>query len=88
MDGMHEYTLTVTNYTVEDDGTFNKTRVSIAPHKVEFTISSYDTFVKADGRDLKKVNVVLDGGNNLELFVSEVDLLLIERSHATFYLQE
>jgi hypothetical protein len=86
---MRESVLTVTNYSeTEEDGTYIKTRVTINPQMVEFIIAGTAAYVVKEGRELIKTNVVLSSGSNIELFISEIDLLTLERSVATYFLPE
>lgn len=85
MDGQ-EFVLTVTNYAVEEDGSFTKARVTISPGMVQFIIAGTEFSHIVEGRELKKVNVVLSTENQLELFISEVDLICIERAVGTYFL--
>ena len=83
----YESVLTVANYSLDDNGvTYIKTRVTIAPNLVLFVIASDNFYSIGLSLELKKVNVVIDGGNNLELYISEVDLISIERAVGTYIL--
>lgn len=81
--------LTVTNYgsfdkEEEKEPTVKKTRVTIAPHHVHFVIASDDTYCIVDGIELRKVNVILTEGNNLELIISLLDLSEIENAIGSY----
>lgn len=86
MDENREFVLTVTNYAVEEDGSFLKARTTIAPHMIQFIIASENVHFTIEGRDLRKVNVILTEGNNLEMFISEIDLICMERAIGTYFL--
>lgn len=86
-----ERTLTVFNYSDEDeiDGkesdTFNedkvlRTRVTINRDLVQFVIGSENAYRMVNGIELRKVNVILTTGNNLELVLSVLDLTTLERA--------
>jgi hypothetical protein len=85
MDEIHEHTLTVINYVIPEEyevienHEIVRNRVTISPGMVLFVIAGDETFETVDGIELRKVNVVLAGGNNLELFISLLDLNLLER---------
>jgi len=76
-----ERTLTVTNYGVDDDTNKTiKTRVTLAPGMIQTVIASYEAdYGKAENNELHKVNVLYVDGNQLELFISLLDLTTIER---------
>jgi hypothetical protein len=81
MDGI-ERTLTVTNYGA-DYGHVpgnKKTRVTISPGMVLFVIAASDSDYQVDSIALYKVNVILTEGSNLELFISLLDLDMLQRS--------
>ena len=82
--------LTITNYSTEDeeaeDAVYTKSRVTVAPGMIDFVIAGYSTYAMSEGRELRKVNVILTSGSNLELLVSEVDMLSIERAAGTYVL--
>lgn len=82
----NESVLTVSNYGLQDDGTFLKARVTVAPHMIQVIIAGEETQATIEGRELKKVNVLLLDGNNIELLISEVDLISMERAIGTYIL--
>lgn len=80
-----ERTLTVINYD-EEKGKTLKTRVTIARDMVQFVVASEDTYQVVDGVELRKVNVILSGGNNLELFLTLLDLNTLERAVGMYFI--
>jgi hypothetical protein len=88
------YILTVTNYSpdIEEDAVidentlFKKTRITLAPHHVLFIISSDTTYCVAEGRELRRVNVIFTESSNMELYISEVDLMSIEKAVGSFFI--
>lgn len=83
---VQERTLTITNYG-EENGKLVKTRVTIPPHAVEFLIAGEESYATMEDRDIRKVNVMFSSGNNLELFISLLDLTTLERAIGTYFLQ-
>lgn len=83
-----ERTLTVTNYSEERDEEGNriKTNVAIAPHNVDFVIGSEEMYDIAEGTELRKVNVIFTSGNNLEVYITLIDLMSIQRAISTYFL--
>lgn len=90
MDGMtmveaQERVLTVTNY-VEHKGGHIKKRVTIAPHAISFIVASEEAYDDVGDVELRQVNVVLGDGNNLELYISMLDLITLERVTGNYFL--
>lgn len=83
---MSESVLTVSNYGIEEGGKFIKARVTLAPHMIQVVIAGEETQTVVEGRELKRVNILLVDGNNIELLISEVDLISIERAIGTYIL--
>lgn len=79
-----ERTLTVINYG-EKLGKSIKTRVTIPPGMVTGLIASEKPVQKAGGEEQHRVNVMLVDGNQLELYISGMDLTTLERAIG-FYL--
>ena len=84
MNERNESVLTVCNYAVQDDSQILKARVTIAPHMIQVIIAGEEPYTNIEGRDLRKVNVLMIDGNNLELLISEVDLICLERVIGTY----
>jgi len=82
---VQERVLTVTNYD-EEKGKFIKTRVTIAPSSVEFLIAGEEAYDTRDGREIRKVNIMLVSGNNLEVYISVLDLITLERAIGSYFL--
>ncbi|HXN74953.1 MAG TPA: hypothetical protein VN855_00490 [Candidatus Acidoferrum sp.] len=80
-----ERTLTVINHG-EEKGKTVKTRVTIARDMVQFLIASEDTYEVVDGIELRKVNVILNTGNNLELCLTLLDLNMLERAIGMYFI--
>ena len=87
MDGIQaqERTLTVTNF-VEQKGGYLKKRVTIALNGVEFMIAGEDSYEIIEEKDIRQVNVVFGSGSNLELYISLLDLLSLERAVGMYFL--
>lgn len=83
---MSESVLTLSNYGVQEDGKVIKARVTLAPHMIQVVIAGEETQFVMEGREIKKVNVLLLDGNNIELLISEVDLISLERAIGTYIL--
>lgn len=82
-----ERTLTVTNYGTDDDEEqIIKTRITISRDMVEFIISSEGPVSAVDGLDLYKVNLLTGSGKNMELFITFLDLQMIERAVGVYFL--
>jgi len=79
-----ERTLTVTNY-VEQKGGYIKKRVTIALNGVEFVIAGEDTYETIENNDIRQVNVVFGSGSNLELYISLLDLMNLERAVGMYF---
>lgn len=88
MSELEEKVLTVINYGVEEDGLesprVTKTRVTIAPGMVQVVVGSYDTYKIVEEIELRKVNVLFLNDNDLELFISLLDLTILERAIGTY----
>lgn len=82
---VQERILTLTNYD-EENGKTIKRRVTISPHSVEFTMADDKVYDVIDGRDIQKVIVVMVSGNNLELYISSLDLAILERVVGNYFL--
>jgi len=82
---LEERTLTVINYTSDEDGTPMRARVTIAPNMVQFLIASDETYTVLEGRELRRVNVILSTGNNLELYLTLLELTILERAVGTYF---
>lgn len=80
-----ERVLTVLNYG-EEGGKLVKTRVTISPSSVEFLIAGEEAYATMEDREIRKVNVMFISGNNLELYVSLLDLATLERALGTYFL--
>ena len=76
--------LTVINH---EDGKGNKlrTRVTIAPSCVTFFLASEEPFSEVNGQDVHKVNIFFHDGNQLELYVTPLDLTLLESAIGSYY---
>ncbi|CAK0741668.1 hypothetical protein CCP1ISM_130021 [Azospirillaceae bacterium] len=81
LDGI-ERVLTVTNYGADQDEEpgSRKTRITISPGMVLFIIASAESEYKVGGIDLYHVNVLLTNDSNLELFISLLDLDMLQRA--------
>lgn len=82
---VQERILTVMNYD-EEKGKFIKTRVTISPSSVEFLIAGDEAHDIRDSREIRKVNVMMVSGNNLELYISVLDLAMLERAIGSYFL--
>jgi len=80
-----ERILTITNYD-EENGKFIKTSITISPSSVEFLVARDEIYDTIDGRDIKKVNIMMVSGNNLEVFISILDLAVLQRCVGNYYL--
>lgn len=80
-----ERILTLTNYD-EENGKFTKTDITISPSSVEFLVSRQEVYDTIDGREIRKVNIMLVSGNNLEVFISTLDLAVLQRCVGNYYL--
>jgi hypothetical protein len=78
MGQMTERILTLTNY-VESKGKYLRKRVTIAPHAIHFLVAGDETYEIVEEKELRQVNVILADGSNLELYISFLDLLTLER---------
>lgn len=89
MEGV-ERVLTVINYGADEEGPpgTNKTRITISPGMVLFIIASDEPEYVIDNIDLYRVNVILTESNNLELFISRLDLDLIQRAVGGYFTQD
>lgn len=85
-DSLQERTLTVINYGEGEEGEVLRTRVTIAPHAVSFLIASENTVQIIDGSSLRRVNVMLQDGSNLELILTILDLTTLERAIGSYFL--
>lgn len=83
-DVMQERTLTVTNYG-EEKGKTIKTRITISPGMVTTIIASEKPVQNAGDGEQHKVNVLLMDGNQLELFISALDLTTVERAIGSYF---
>ena len=80
-----ERILTITNYD-EEHGKFTKTDITISPSCVEFLVSRQEIYETVEGREIRKVNIMLVSGNNLEVFISALDLAVLQRCVGNYYL--
>lgn len=89
MDGMlvetHERVLTLTNF-VEQKGGYIKKRITIAPPAIHFIVASDETYETVEDIELRQVNVILNDGSNLELYLSMLDLITLERVVGNYFL--
>lgn len=85
---LRERTLTVINYGTDDEEELLKTRVTLAPSMIVGLIASYDTALTIDGLELRKVNVILTGGDNIELFITVLELTTLERAIGAYFLAD
>lgn len=90
MEDVQEKILTLTNYGTDSEkprkGNVIKTRVTVAPHMVQFVVASYDKFTELEGIEIRRVNVLMTGGEQIELFLSLLDLTTLERAVGTYLL--
>lgn len=84
-DNLEHRVLTVINYTLNDDGTLLKTRVTIQPSAVEFVLASYSTSL-VDSHEAHKVNVCYVSGNQIELYLSQLDMITIEQAVGSYFI--
>ena len=82
---LQERTLTVTSY-AEVEGNYAKKRVTIALHQVLFVIAGEEDYEVVDGVELRLVNVMIGSGDSLELFISVLDLMTLERAVGAYFL--
>lgn len=82
-----ERTLTVTNYGTDDKNEeIIRTRVTIAPHLVQAIVASEDTVQSVDGVSQHRVNVLFMDSNQIELFITALDLVSLERCVGSYFL--
>lgn len=82
---MQERTLTVINYGEAIDK-MPKTRITIPPSMVTSIIASEKPTQKSGGDEQHKVNVLLVDGNQLEIFITSLDLTTLERAIGSYFL--
>jgi hypothetical protein len=82
---MQERTLTVIHHVTEGRKTVRK-RITLAPNLIHFVIAGEEAHSTYEGRELRKANVVMTEGNNLELYISLLDLNAIERCVGSYFL--
>jgi hypothetical protein len=80
-----ERTLTVVHY-AEVGGKQVKKRVTLAVQMIQFIIAGDETYEMIEDREIRQVNVIFMDGNNLELFISVLDLSTIERAVGSYFL--
>jgi hypothetical protein len=78
--------LTVTNYGEGDDGELIRTRITIPPNNIDFIVASFEANKTIDGMELYKVNVITGSGANVEVFVTFLELTMLERAAGTYFL--
>lgn len=86
-ENVQERTLTLTNYNVaagKNDP--KKARVTIAPSAVLFIIASDETSEIVDGVELRKTNIIVHGEGNVELYLTVLDLMTLERAIGAYFL--
>jgi len=86
MDDGQERVLTVTNYVLDENEQIITQRVTIAPHMVHFVIATNESYDLIEGRDIRKLNVIMSEGVNLQLCISLLDLVSLERAIGTYFL--
>ena len=83
-DGLIERTLTLANYG-EDEGKIIKTRVTLSPQMIQAVIASDQPMQEVDGLGQYKVNVLFVDSNQIELFITLLDLTTLERAVGTYF---
>jgi hypothetical protein len=82
-----ERTLTVVNFGLDDDtGKLLKTRVTLSPGMIQVIIASEESVQKIGGTEQHKVNVLFVDSNQMELFLTILDLTTLERAVGAFFL--
>lgn len=81
---MQERTLTVISYG-EERGKKIRNRVTIPPGMVTGVIASEGPVQKRDGGEQYKVNILLMDGNQLEVYISLLDLTTLERAVGSYF---
>ena len=79
-----ERTLTVINYT-EAKGKEFKTRVTLSPTSIISVIGSEDPVQFQDGGKQHKVNVIFIDNNQMELYLTILDLTVLERAVGMYF---
>lgn len=85
---LRERTLTLINYGTDEEDEVLKTRVTLSPGQVQGLVASYEPTLKIDGLELHKVNVLMGGGDNIELFLTVLDLTTLERAIGAYFLAD
>jgi hypothetical protein len=92
--------LTVINYATKEEvegkeplennenPTYVRTRVTFSPGHINFIIAGDSTYSIVEGRDLRRTNVIMVDGANVEVLISEIDLLMLESTIGAFFLNQ
>ena len=88
-----ERTLTFKNYAADydEDGTEKSsivTRITVAPGMVQAVIASEDPVQTCRDLHQHKVNILLIDNNQIEVYVTAVDLSTLERAVGAYFLPE